>query len=351
MSYRYIIIDGQFLCRRAWEASDHKPDAVFGAALGKVAQLRQQHHGAAIVIAWDGDGGLRKSMDDGYKAGRKSPAKEYTETVHSLCALLPLVGVTQVRGLLDGHDAEADDVAWTISRLWLGPHALWSADKDWLQCVTISCHLLKPDTRRRPDGIPPDMPWRDPDKVITAVNIVKETGRTALGWHAYLALAGDSVDGIKGLPRVGAKRAADMLAAVPNLVELLLDGARCQTCEGTGQDVERCDREMVFEGHPCSACVGTGYVPGDDVARHQARKDATMTRWVEHAITHRDALQHSSDLVRLRFVDLATTHPVDWSPETERAVLDVLVPMGMRDLAERLLDQVTPPPAPEDMPF
>ena len=345
MSYRYIVIDGQFLCRRAWEASDHKPDAVFGAALGKVAQLRQQHHGAAIVIAWDGDGGLRKSMDDGYKAGRKLPAKEYTETVNNLCALLPLVGVTQVRGSLNGHDAEADDVAWTISRHWLGPHALWSADKDWLQCVTISCHLLKPDTRRRPDGIPQGVSWREPDAVISAANIVKETGRTATGWHAYLALAGDSVDGIKGLPRVGAKRAADMLAAVPNLVELLLDGATCQTCDGAGRTIYSAEE---FKG--CPDC-NDGFVPGDDVARHQARKDATMTRWVEHAITHRDALRHSSDLVRLYFVDLDTTHPVDWSPEGERAVLDALVPMGMRDLAERLLDQVTPPPAPEGMPF
>ena len=62
---------------------------------------------------------------------------------------------------------------------------------------------------------------------ITEATIVERTGLTAAQWTSYLALAGDQADGIPGVPRIGDKRARDILAAVPALITPSSDRKGC----------------------------------------------------------------------------------------------------------------------------
>ncbi len=252
MRYRTCIVDAPFLTRRAFEAGG--PDAMVGAAMFKVVQIQREHGVGQVIFAWEardaGHGMFRREMDEEYKARRKPPPAEYLDAIADLQRMLPLLGVYQATS-----EAEADDVAYTISSEWSGPHLLWSADKDWLQFVsdarpdplcdychgrgervwhTASCsepdfcalaggpgdcpgevgpcpcvgemvHLLKPDCKPRPRDVAPEDFRRPADQLVTPANIVEITGLDAVGWYEVLCLQGDAVDGMRGLPSVGAK--------------------------------------------------------------------------------------------------------------------------------------------------
>jgi 5'-3' exonuclease len=213
--YRTVIADAPYLTRRVWEAAENKLPALAGSVLSFILSLYKRFDPPTIAFVWEADGGsgeMRKSQLSTYKGKRKPPPPEYLSAISELQEILPVMGVTQV--VCDG---EADDAANSITLQWPGPWLLWSADKDWLQMVRPNVDLLRPNTDRRPADIPRDEWRRPPDQLITAANIVELTGLDPQGWFEVLSLAGDPVDGIPGLPKVGPKRARDLHRACPGI--------------------------------------------------------------------------------------------------------------------------------------
>ena len=280
--YRCAVIDSSFLSRRAFEANG--PGAMFGAAVALYCRLVRDFWVGQVVFAWEArgaeKGAFRRRISSDYKSRRKPPPQEYIDACEELQRALPLLGAWQA-----WSPAEADDVAYTISREWPGPHLLWSADHDWAQFVTAGVHLLRPDCSQRPRDVAPDE-WRRPgDTLVTPENIVEATRLTAAGWFEVLCLAGDPTDDIPGLPRVGRMRAEAIHRACPTLVRDLTQM----------HDVDKEPPEAICR----------------DLRALCAATEPAMAQWVEVAIREVDALRLSAALVQPYLVELTVEPPRD----------------------------------------
>lgn len=286
-SYQTAIVDAPLLTRRAYHAAG--PDAMIEQAEKLIANFQTYHDIGMLIFVWESpEPGykIRRSIPgcEGYKSKRKPPGPAYYDAIPGLRAWLPSMGVYQI-----DSNGEADDIAATLVRTWPGPHLLWSTDKDWLQLIAPSVHIIRPDCSKRPKDIPREHWRRPPSTLITADNIESETGLTARGWTEFLCLCGDSTDSIPGLPNIGKTRAMAIHAACPNLVELVLSNQ-------------------------------------DGTARAQAAAhDNSAMQWVELAISSREALRASAAMVHMYDVTLNVTEPApdlasaEWNPQPNRS--------------------------------
>lgn len=307
VTYRNLIVDGSFLARRPWEAAPdgEKRRVMIQSVVSKVVHWLSDDRFERVAIAWDGPPDrarsrcLRRERWEDYKSRRPPTPRGFVADVADLREHLGLFGVVQVWS----DEGEADDVAAALALgKWPGPSCLWAADKDWLQAVTFDVDLLRPDTSRRPKDIPPEE-WRRPDdRLITFANIVEETGLSPDGWGNVLALAGDTIDGIPGLPRVGKGRAEAIVKACPGFVRLVLGGLE------------------------------------NDARAEIMRRDASLAKWVEVAIEHRALLQMSADLVALN--DKVEVVVDEWDPgdtgqfDPDEGVARAAMWLDLADLAD-----------------
>lgn len=196
MRYRNLIIDGSWLAYSRFCVG-----SLPGGFLCELARLRNGYSPGVIFVAWDhpSGSGNRKNIHPEYKSGRRKK-DGYFETLKDLQHGLSLIWVNQVQS----EHGEADDVIATIARTYPGPTLIHTADKDLLQLVSDSVHVL------RPTG-----------EIITPYNISDRTGLTAREWKSYLTLAGDPCDRIPGAKGIGEKLAKTMLSACPMIIEFL----------------------------------------------------------------------------------------------------------------------------------
>ena len=294
MNYRYAIADGGYMTRRPWqgnlpgydwkEANEEELKkaevGMIGACLSQLLNLSKL--AATVVVAWDpdrsgdaseGEGSVAERRDiwPDYKADRTPPPPPYLEAVRRLQRLLYGLGVWQA----SAPGCEADDVAASFIAENDGPHVLWTADKDWLQLISKTIHVLRPDTRSRPRGVSREEWRREPDALLTPETLPEATGFDARGIRDVLVLGGDKTDGIPGLPRVGEEkklffpksqtaRSSSLVRACPDLVDLLLEGK------------DETARTAMFKANP------------------------KFVQWVDLVIDERELFQACFDLVRLR---------------------------------------------------
>ncbi len=121
-----------------------------------------------------------------------------------------------VRELLDGHGyscvcvdgMEADDCMASFAAQFAGRITLLTQDKDMRQCLSDHCNMLldvewtKDDTT---GDMVPDYKW------LSARQHTDATGIQPVQWADFQAIMGDAVDGIKGVPGIGEKGAADLI--------------------------------------------------------------------------------------------------------------------------------------------
>jgi 5'-3' exonuclease len=278
-SYHQIVVDAPFLTRRAFEAGGLR--AMYGASLGTLLHLMDRYRPVDVYVAWEASVHAtprREQIWEDYKRNHKPALDEYYVGLLTLQEeILPHLGIMQAwpgveqMGIAGGGTAplcgEADDVAATLVRRDLAASTLlWTADKDWLQLVGGSdgsscCHLLRPRVGKREEVL------------ITPDNIIAETGFAADDWTSLLSLAGDAVDGIPGLPRVGHQRALDLLRACPTIVADI--------------EAERYD----------------------EIRDQVAMADPSMGKWVEVAIDRCDLLRDSHQMVKLATVPIEVRYP------------------------------------------
>ncbi len=207
-----LLVDGNNLLFRSFFAmprltrSDGLPN---GALHGFVATLRKilrEETPEYAAVAFDAPGPtFRHEAYPDYKANRPEMPPELARQVPFTRDLTRVLGVTVV----EVAGVEADDVIGTLARAGSGRGyrvLVVSGDKDLLQLVDDRVHVVPPaDTTSRLDAagveaklkVPPD---RVPD---------------------YLGLVGDSVDNIPGVPGVGAKTAASLIASFGGIEEIL----------------------------------------------------------------------------------------------------------------------------------
>ena len=200
---RLLIVDGHAYAYRAFHAirelraPDGRPtNAIYGFAkmLEKMRLALEPTH---LVVVWDG--GLsaeRLAALPEYKAQRPEMPADLKPQFDEITAYLTAAGVPEI--CQDG--LEADDIIASLARREAAAGmavVIASADKDFMQLVSGPIGLLNPNDKT--------------GTVWTDEQVLAKTGVKPAQIADWLALMGDTVDNIPGVPGVGAKTAAGLL--------------------------------------------------------------------------------------------------------------------------------------------
>ena len=200
---RLLIVDGHAYAYRAFYAirelrsPDGRPtNAIFG-FVKMLAKMRAGLAPTHLIVVWDG--GLsaeRVASLPAYKAQRPEMPDDLKPQLDGIVSYLKAAGVASFQR----SEMEADDYIACLAR-----HAtqagmsvvIASADKDFMQLVSPQIGLLNPNDKS--------------ETVWTHEQVRAKTGVKPEQVVDWLALMGDSVDNIPGVPGVGPKTAADLL--------------------------------------------------------------------------------------------------------------------------------------------
>lgn len=234
-SLRIFAVDISGLFSIYWESNQGKEDSrAFNATIRAVNAAREGFDRVAICC----DSGLswRRLVWEEYKANRPDRGAAYRHQLQRTIDQLENEACSVFRAPLletkDGKEyhAEADDVlgtlcAWAVE----GGHGVtvYSSDKDLLQLVASGVEVVNFHNERfghaevvQKFGIPPE---RIPD---------------------MLALAGDKTDNFKPYPRIGEKRAVDLIRACGSALAVF--------------EAEHFDKLHAYIGKAAAATIRTG---------------------------------------------------------------------------------------------
>jgi len=198
-----LIVDGHAYAYRAFYAirelrspSGVPTNAIYG-FVKMLAKMRATIAPTHLIVVWDGGlSAVRMAALPEYKAQRPEMPENLKPQFDEIVNYLKAAGVASFCG--DGVEADdyiaclarrASDVGWQI--------VIASADKDFMQLVSARVGLLNPNDKS--------------ETVWTDEQVRNKTGVEPLQIVDWLALMGDSVDNIRGVPGVGPKTAADLL--------------------------------------------------------------------------------------------------------------------------------------------
>ena len=161
---------------------------------------------AECVVCFDGADAWSERLDiDATYKGNRSYANadlSFMGWLPEIRAALDCAGVAN----LEVNDSEADDVIATLdARVGQRSVRVLSTDRDYYQLIAPTTTVVNP--RARP-------------ALIDEAELLARHGVSARQWCDFRALAGDPSDGIPGLPGVGKKKAAEMLAGGRTLEDL-----------------------------------------------------------------------------------------------------------------------------------
>ena len=202
-----VLVDGSSYLYRAFHAlpplttSTGQPVGAIRGVISMLNKLADSTGAERMVVVFDASGKtFRDDMYAEYKANREKMADELREQIEPLHAIVKAQGFP----LLAVPGVEADDVIGTLAKMaeGAGENVLISTgDKDLAQLVTDKITLVNTmsDTTLTPAGVSEKF-GVPPERIID-----------------FLALTGDSVDNVPGIPKCGPKTAAKWLNAYGTL--------------------------------------------------------------------------------------------------------------------------------------
>ena len=214
-SERLFLIDGSSQMYRAYHAMrggglsgpEGKTTHAVYIFVTMLRKLIQDHQPAYLAASFDLAGPtFRDELVSDYKANRRPMPPDLAEQipwVHEACEAMGVPIITSQR-------FEADDVIGTLATRAAAAGfevAIVTGDKDFFQLVHDGIKVYNP----RDDGA-----WFD------AAAVKEKFGVTPEQVVDVLALMGDSIDNIKGVPGIGEKGARDLIAQYGTLESLLL---------------------------------------------------------------------------------------------------------------------------------
>src|SRR6187397_1588891 len=184
------------------------------AVYGFVTMLRKliaDHNPQCVAAAFDLRGPtFRSELAADYKANRAAMPSDLAEQIPFVHEAYEALGVP----VLTYPGFEADDVIGTLARRGEAqghPVAIVTGDKDFFQLVNDRIKVFNP----RDEGT-----WYDADGVKEKFGVRPEQVVDVL------ALMGDSIDNIKGVPGIGEKGARELIGAHGTLDTLLANAAQ-----------------------------------------------------------------------------------------------------------------------------
>ena len=199
-----ILVDGSSYLYRAFHAlpplttSTGAPTGAVKGVLNMLKSLRRQYPDSPFAVVFDAKGPtFRDALFDDYKSHRPPMPDDLRGQVEPLHACVRALGLP----LLCVDNVEADDVIGTLARLSAAagcPVVISTGDKDMAQLVNEHVTLVNTmtGTVMDPEGVREKF-GGGPELIID-----------------YLALMGDKVDNIPGVPGVGEKTALGLLTGL-----------------------------------------------------------------------------------------------------------------------------------------
>ena len=202
-----VLVDGSSYLYRAFHAlpplttSTGQPVGAIRGVISMLNKLADSTGAERMVVVFDASGKtFRDDMYAEYKANREKMPDELREQIEPLHSIIRALGFP----LLAVPGVEADDVIGTLAKQAeaAGEEVLISTgDKDLAQLVTDQVTLVNTMS----------------DSILTPIGVEEKFGVPPARMIDFLALTGDSVDNVPGIPKCGLKTAAKWLNAYGSL--------------------------------------------------------------------------------------------------------------------------------------
>lgn len=202
--FQNLLIDGHNLAFRCLfapgldELTDTlgRPTGMIVGFIRTLGSLRKRHPDARIFVTWDGSNKRRQKIFPDYKGNRRKEGggKEGSGKFDQLAFLREILPSLRVRQVINVSE-EADDIIASLVRGALKDqnNLIFSTDRDLLQLVTETTHMLVPGVGGRKEVM------YDQAAVEGAFGVPPER---IVQLRAFL---GDTSDNIPGVPRVPKK--------------------------------------------------------------------------------------------------------------------------------------------------
>ena len=208
-----VLVDGSSYLYRAFHAlpplttSKGLPTGAVKGVLNMLKSLRRQYPDSPFAVVFDAKGGtFRDEMFAEYKANRPSMPDDMRVQIDFLHNCVRGLGYP----LLCVEGVEADDVIGTLARSSAAadrPVVISTGDKDMAQLVDGHITLVNTMT----------------GSVMDVAGVVEKFGVAPEQIIDFLALMGDKVDNIPGVPGIGEKTAAGLLTGINGGLKELYD--------------------------------------------------------------------------------------------------------------------------------
>lgn len=195
-----LVLDGAYFAHRSYHSRFAEPQTAFVDAVLRVIAQEQPDF---LACAWDAEGpNYRHALYPDYKSNRPEKEAALVEHLRNCLAALRSLGVAVYKAT--GY--EGDDVVATLTRRWTrrgGRAIIYTADKDILQLVDEDTRVVIGEKQFRSD------------------TVVEQYGVPPHLVSSFLALAGDSADGIPGIRGIGPQSASRLLNTFGSLDALI----------------------------------------------------------------------------------------------------------------------------------
>ena len=205
-----VLVDGSSYLFRAFHAlppltnSEGQPTGAIRGVVNMLRRLRQSYPESPFAVIFDAPGKtFRSDLYPDYKAHRPPMDPDLRAQIAPLHEVIRAYGFP----LIMVPEVEADDVIGTLATETAGrrPVVISTSDKDLAQLVTAQITLVNTMT----------------DTILDRAGVREKFGVDPEQIIDLLALTGDSVDNIPGIPKVGPKTAAKWLNQFGSLDQIM----------------------------------------------------------------------------------------------------------------------------------
>lgn len=207
-----------FALPESMTAPDGRPHNAIRGFLSTITRLVDKFQAGSLAACWDADWRPQWRVDlvPSYKTHRladgsteaESEPDTLTPQIGAIARLLDAMGVARPWAA----DHEADDVIASLAAQANGPTIVVTGDRDLVQVVRD-----RPDVRvfLATNG------GMDKWPLLGTADVVERYGVEAVQYVDFAVLRGDPSDGLPGVPGIGAKTAASLLAEFGSIDALL----------------------------------------------------------------------------------------------------------------------------------
>ncbi|MFO7816128.1 MAG: DNA polymerase I [Thermodesulfobacteriota bacterium] len=205
-----FLVDGSsFLYRAFYAYPDLKtskgfPTNAIHILLRIMLKIAREEEPEYMLFLMDGKGpNFRHELFAEYKANRQKMPEALSSQIEPILRAVRCMGISN--RVPEG--IEADDCIASLSHRFrtIYPVVIVGSDKDLYQCLDSDVYLWDPGKK---------------NQVYAGEDVLKTQGLRPEQWPDYQALVGDSSDNIPGVPGIGPKTAAKILATCPSLEDI-----------------------------------------------------------------------------------------------------------------------------------